>query len=69
LRDQNGQKKRIQPETPCLPISLLAFVEAGYNTVHLLFPFLGSSDAKTLPVAEELKDSWEKAQVTVLIIK
>jgi hypothetical protein len=37
--------------------------------VHLLFPFLGSSDAKTLPVAEELKDSWEKAQVTVLIIK
>ena len=34
-----------------LPISLLAFVEAGYRTVDL-FPILGSSVAKTFPVAE-----------------
>lgn len=34
-----------------IPISLLAFAEAGYKTVHLLFPFFGSSEAKTFPVA------------------
>jgi hypothetical protein len=33
-----------------IPISLLAFAEAGYKTLHI-FPFFGSSEAKTLPVA------------------
>lgn len=33
-----------------IPISLLALAEAGYNTLHL-FPFFGSSEARTLPVA------------------
>nr|GMC48116.1 hypothetical protein Iba_chr01aCG17690 [Ipomoea batatas]GMC56126.1 hypothetical protein Iba_chr01fCG4160 [Ipomoea batatas] len=32
-------------------VSPLAFAEAGYRTVHLLFSCLGSSKAKTLPVA------------------
>lgn len=34
-----------------IPISLLAFADAGYKTVHFLFPVCGSSEAKTLPVA------------------
>lgn len=37
-----------------LPISLLAFAEAGYRTV-VLFPILGSSVAKIFPVAENIK--------------
>lgn len=35
-----------------IPISLLAFAEAGYRMV-VLFPILGSSIAKTFPVAEK----------------
>ena len=34
------------------PISLLAFSEAGYKTVHFVLPFFGSSEANTFPVAE-----------------
>lgn len=59
----NSQNKRYiyenentKPEKLYLPISLLAFAEAGYKTLHLFFPFFGSSDAKTLPVAEEWKN-------------
>lgn len=37
-----------------IPISLLAFAEAGYRMV-VLFPILGSSIAKTFPVAENIK--------------
>lgn len=43
----------MEPDPLHIPISPLAFADAGYNTVHFLFPFFGSSDAKTLPVAEE----------------
>lgn len=35
-----------------IPISLLAFAEAGYKMV-VLFAILGSSIAKTFPVAEK----------------
>lgn len=45
------QQKIIQLEVFYIPISLLAFAEAGYKTVHFLFPFFGSSEAKTFPVA------------------
>lgn len=42
----------------CVPISLLALVEAGYKTLHFVSPNFGSSEAKTLPIAE--RDNWRK---------
>lgn len=47
----NQQKESIKPEAFYIPISLPAFTEAGYKTVHFLFPFFGSSKAKIFPVA------------------
>lgn len=41
-----------------IPISLLALVDAGYKTLHFVFPNFGSSEAKTLPIAEI--DKWRK---------
>lgn len=38
-------------KTEHIPISLLAFADAGYKTVYFSFPCFGSSKAKTLPVA------------------
>lgn len=35
------------------PISLPAFAEAGYKTVHFVLPNFGSSEAKTFPVAAD----------------
>lgn len=43
---------KIQEWQENIPISVLAFAEAGYKTVHLAFPSFGSSAAKTLPIAE-----------------
>lgn len=42
----------VKVANPNLPISLLAFTDAGYKTLHLSSPCLGSSDARTLAVAE-----------------
>lgn len=38
-----------------IPISLLAFAEAGYKTLHFRLPIIGSSEANTLPVAGRVK--------------
>lgn len=46
------QRKTKRKYNALIPISLLAFAEAGYKTVHLPFPEFGSSDANILPVAE-----------------
>lgn len=35
-------------------MSWLAFAEAGYKTVHISLPWLGSSEARTLPVATKV---------------
>lgn len=50
-KNANQKKESIKPEAFNIPISLLAFAEAGYNTVHFFFPFFGSSEAKIFPVA------------------
>lgn len=50
---KHPSKQSMEAEPLHIPISPLAFADAGYNTVHFLFPSFGSSEAKTLPVAEE----------------
>lgn len=50
-----------------IPISLLALVDAGYKTLHFVFPNFGSSEAKTLPIAEI--DKWRKKRIQIIMCR